>query len=69
MLETMPPPKKKPNQPKRVPNPNAVFVRLDDETGAALAKFVAAQKVPPERTAVIVIALRQFLAAEGYLKS
>jgi cytochrome c553 len=65
MLNTMPP-RKKPS--RKEPNPNAVFVRLDDETAEALAAFIKSQKVAPERPAVIVHALRAFLTSEGFLK-
>lgn len=71
MLATMPPPRKKAagKRPKKQPNPNAVFLTLDDETAAALVAFLGAQKIAPERTAVIVHALRAFLVSEGFLKA
>lgn len=69
MLATMPPPKKKPgSRPKKQPNPKAMFLTLDDATAAALVAFLGAQKVAPERTAVVVHALRAFLTSEGFLK-
>lgn len=64
---TMPPPKKKPAS-KRQPNPNVIFLTLDDETAQALVAYIDAQEVPPERTTVALTALRQFLAAKGFLK-
>ena len=64
MLATMPP-KKKPA--KKPANPNNVFLRVDDETANALAAYIEKQEVPPERTTVIVTALRHFLAERGYL--
>jgi hypothetical protein len=68
LTATMPSKKKSGKRSKRPPNPNAIFLTLDDETAAALVAFIDDQKVPPERTAVVLHALRRFLAAEGFLK-
>jgi hypothetical protein len=62
---TLMPPKKKPG--KALKNPEQVLMRMDPETQAAFEAFIAAQKVPPERPAVTLIALRLFLASEGFL--
>jgi hypothetical protein len=68
MLGTMPPPKKKPGEGKKLKNPDILFIRMDLATQAALAAFIADQEVPPERPAVGLIALQKFLAERGYLK-
>ncbi len=69
MLVAMPPNKKPaPKGSKKEPNPNAVFVRLDDDTAEALKKYVSSLEAPPERTTVITVALRQFLERKGFLK-
>lgn len=64
MLAIMPAPKRK---PKELKNPEMVFVRMDDETRGAFEKFIAAQPVTPERPAVVLTALREFLQKHGYL--
>lgn len=43
-----------------------LYLRLDDETEASLQAFIAAQRVEPDRTAVGLKALREFLSREGY---
>lgn len=63
MLATMPPRKKKARPRPGVP----LFVRLDEDTAAALDSFIKAQEFKPEKTAVVVSALRHFLADRGYL--
>jgi hypothetical protein len=66
MLSTMPAPKKKAGG-KKPANPNNVFLRVDDVTASALGSYIAKQEVPPERTTVIITALRHFLAERGFL--
>ena len=44
-----------------------VNVRLGHERERSLAIFIAAQKVPPDKTAVILAALDKFLQAENLL--
>lgn len=44
-----------------------VFITLDDATEAALVRFIADQRVRPERAAVGLTALTEFLTKEGYL--
>ena len=67
MLTLMPPKKKKPSLVGRKPkNPGMLMLRMDEATVAALDAYLTAQKVPPERTAVALVALRQFLTAEGF---
>jgi hypothetical protein len=61
-------PKKPKGSGKKLKNPEQVMIRMDAETQSALEKFIAAQKVPPDRPAVALIALRLFLQAEGFLK-
>lgn len=60
---------KKPTKPAK-PQPATgrspvVNVRLGHDRERALAIFIAAQKVPPDKTAVILAALDKFLAAEN----
>lgn len=56
-------PAKKPKRDKEsVP---VVYLRLDDDTDTALRAYIAAQEVPPDRAAVGMTALRQFLAKHG----
>lgn len=47
-------------------DPIILYVRLDADTSAALTEFLEAQPVAPERTAVTVKALREFLAHHGF---
>lgn len=54
--------KKSAEKPKR----NVVFVTLDDETEAAFQKFIGDQRIPPERSAVGLTAIVEFLKREGY---
>lgn len=61
-------PKRKPGRVGRKPkNPGMLLLRLDDETTAALAAYINSFEVKPERTAVGLAALRQFLAERGHL--
>lgn len=46
---------------------NAIFVSLDDDTEAAIREFIAAQRIPPDRSAVGFTALVELLTREGYL--
>ena len=71
MLGTMPKPPKKPNKTSgssaREPkHPNVVLVRLLDPDVAGLRSYMESLKVPPERPAVLLVALREFLAREGH---
>src|SRR5262245_1761418 len=43
-----------------------VFVTLDEPTERALQKFLDAQRIPPERSAVGFTAIVEFLKREGY---
>lgn len=49
--------------PVRTP---VINIRLGQEREAAVAAFIAAQKVPPDKTAVILKALEVFLEQEGF---
>ena len=55
---------KKPDAEKR--KRAVVFISLDDPTEAALQKFLAAQRIPPDRSAVGFAALIEFLKREGF---
>lgn len=43
-----------------------LYLRLDDAHEAALQSFIAAQPVPPDRTAVGLKALEELLAKHGH---
>lgn len=45
---------------------NVVFLTLDDDTETALESFRGDQLVPPDRAAVGVKALQDFLKGQGY---
>jgi hypothetical protein len=64
MNATMPRPKKKP-APEKKPQP-VLFLRLDAATEAALVGYINSQEAPPDRTAVGLAALRQFLTRHGF---
>ena len=58
--------KQKPQKPDPDPGkPPPLFVRIDRPLHEAIQAFIAAQEVPPDRTAVVVTALQQFLARHG----
>lgn len=65
MLASMPPKKK--NPPKPLKNPELLFIRMDPETMTALAAYIDSFEVKPERPAVGLAALRNFLSERGYL--
>ncbi len=65
MPDLMAPPRK--GSSKKLKNPEQVLVRMDPETQTALEKYIASQVVPPERPAVVLIALRRFLVEQGCL--
>ena len=57
--------KQKPEADKKR-NRNVIFVTLDESTEAALRKFLADQRIPPDRSAVAFTAIVEFLTREGY---
>ncbi len=61
MIPVMSKQKKQPATDAKKPNP-ILYLRLDDDTEAALQAFLARQEVKPDRTAVGMTALHQFLA-------
>jgi hypothetical protein len=66
----MPPPKKQaktppPAKPAKKRGP-VIFMTLDDATDSQLQAFLAAQRVEPSAAAVALVALREFLAREGF---
>jgi hypothetical protein len=65
MLNTMPRPKK--DTAKKLVNPEQVLIRMDKETQSAFEAYLAAQDVAPERPAVVLAALREFLVSRKYL--
>lgn len=54
------------SKPEEVARSPVITIRLGHEREAALAKFIAAQLVPPEKTATILKALDRFLEQEGF---
>ena len=64
----------KPNKPQAAKSdvPTAKYrgpvlnLRLGAEREAAVAAFIAAQKVPPDKSAVVLAALDAFLRDEGF---
>jgi len=58
------PPKKKPKEPAP-----SLYLRLDEATYAALMSYINAQKAPPEKTTVGLVALREFLQREVHYPS
>lgn len=67
MLDTMSKPRKprsdKADKPKRGP---VLFITLDHATDESLQAFIAHQRVAPDRAAVGLKALHEFLEREGY---
>lgn len=59
--------KKKPNASTPGPARRQVNARLPEEIARALERFKQSQRIPPDSTAVILIALREFLEREGFL--
>lgn len=60
--------KTKPTKPETQPTTGRAPVlnlRLGHEREAAIAEFIAAQKVPPDKTAVVLAAVDKFLEEEG----
>jgi hypothetical protein len=54
--------KKTPETDKR----NVLFIRLTDEEETALTNYIQSQLVPPDRTAVAKVALREFFKKVGH---
>jgi predicted transcriptional regulator len=59
---------KPPKPPKKSRGP-VLFIRLDDRTEAELVAFMRAQRVEPDRSAVGLKALHEFLEREGFRKA
>jgi len=58
-------PAKKTSPKKRGP---VLFVTMDEQTDAELQAYIAAQDVGPDRSAVGLKALREFLVSRGFRK-
>lgn len=60
--------KKKPGRPKSAtpPKERILAVRMPPDLEAALESFRAAQSFPPDRTAVTLRALENFLREQGH---
>jgi hypothetical protein len=63
-----PKPPKPPKPPKKSRGP-VLFIRLDDRTEAELVAFMRAHRVEPDRSAVGLKALHEFLEREGFRKA
>ncbi len=67
MLTMTAPKKPRPKStPKRDNGVPVLYVRISPELEAAIQSFIAAQRVAPERTAVTIKALEEFLQREGF---
>ena len=51
---------------KGKPRGPVLFIRVDEATEAQLVAFMKAQRVEPDRSAVGLTALREFLEREGF---
>jgi len=60
---------KRPAKPDPAKKRNVVFVTLDDATEEALQRFIEAQRIRPDRSAVGQAAIVEFLEKEGFLKA
>lgn len=58
-------PKKKPNREAKSRQPS-MYLRYDEATDEAVRAFIAAQPVPPDKNAVGLTALHQFLERHGF---
>jgi hypothetical protein len=65
MTATMAKPPKKPEPLKATRGPS-VMIRPDPKTEAQLQAFIAAQRVKPDRAAVVMLALQELLVREGF---
>ena len=65
MLLGMSKKKSQPEQPLPTGRSPVLNVRLGHEREAAIAAFIASQKVPPDKTAVVLAAVDKFLTEEG----
>jgi hypothetical protein len=63
MMPVMAKRKTTPADAKRTPT---LHMRLSDELEAALSRFIASQRIKPDRTAVGITALEELLSKEGY---
>jgi hypothetical protein len=58
--------KQRPKKPGAKDRGPVLYLRLDEELEAALQAFIAAQTVPPDRTAVGLKALQDLLQKHGH---
>lgn len=73
-MECMSEPRRRPGRPKKGAEPAApaegrgpvLYLRLGPELNDALQRFIAAQRIKPDRTAVGLTALEELLSREGY---
>ena len=70
MSPTMKKPRKKlpPGHPARYKNPRETF-HLPADLLQAMIRFIEAQEVKPDKSEVMRVALREFLAKRGFLDS
>jgi len=71
MTDTMPrkpKPQSRPEQPASKSRGPTVMIRPDPQTEAELVAYINAQDVAPDRSAVGLKALREFLVSRGFRK-
>ncbi len=67
MLSGMAKSKKNPPEPTTPKGRSQVYnVRLGHDLDASIAAYLASQEVPPDKSAVIVAAVRDFMKARGF---
>lgn len=69
MLDLMSKPKRTRGRPPKRPAEERgpiLYLRIDKQTDAAIQSFIASQLVPPDRTAVGLSAIHEFLTKHGY---
>jgi hypothetical protein len=59
-------PERKPEAAAEKGKPPVLYLRITPDDEAALQAYIDAQDTPPDRTAVGLRALRQFLESRGY---
>ncbi len=65
IMLVMAPPKKPAKKPAKKRGP-VLFITMDEGTDAELHAYLAAQDVAPDRSAVGLKALREFLVSRGF---
>jgi hypothetical protein len=58
--------RKKPGRPPGRKTSATVYARVDPELEGAIDAYIQAQRVQPTQTAVVIVALQEFLEKEGF---